>query len=87
MYICKVIRAKIRLESKFDGTYIHEWFANAKIREEDGCFYAYVNADENSIIYWCIQYGDVVELMEPYETRNEVIKELNKTLNKYKGNK
>lgn len=87
MFASKVIRAKIRLESKFDGTYIHEWFANAKIREEDGRFYAYVNADENSIIYWCIQYGDVVELMEPYETRNKVIKELNKTLNKYKGNK
>lgn len=84
MFSSKVINAKIRLKSGFDGTYVHELFANAKIKKENETFYAYVNADEDSIIYWCIQYGDVVELVAPQETRNKIISELNSTLKKYK---
>lgn len=85
MFSSKTIQAKIKLDSSFDSTYIHEFFAKAKIKEENGNYYAYIQANEDSIIYWCIQYGDVVELVSPQDVREYIIKELHKTLNKYEG--
>ena len=87
MFGSKVVEAKVRLESGFDGTYIHEYFAHAKIKKENDNFYAYVKANEDSIIYWCVQYGDVVELIEPRATRDKIMKELQNTLKKYMENK
>lgn len=84
MFSSKTIKSKIKLDSCFDSTYIHEFFADATIKEENGKYYAYVKANEDSIIYWCIQYGDVVELVEPQDVREYIINELHKTLNKYK---
>ncbi|MGN1223112.1 MAG: WYL domain-containing protein [Christensenellales bacterium] len=85
MFSSKVVNAKVKLNSNFDSTYIHEWFANARITEENGDYFAYVKANEDSIIYWCIQYGDVVEVVEPKDLREKIIKELHNTLNKYEG--
>lgn len=87
MFSSKVLQAKIKLDTSFDSTYIYEWFANATIKEENGEYYAYVKANMDSIIYWCIQYGDVVELVEPQEIREHIIKELHNTLNKYEREK
>lgn len=83
MFSSEIAKAKLKLNGEFDSTYIHEWFADAKITKENDCYYAYVQANKESLIYWCIQYGDIAEVVEPKEIRKKIIEQLNLTLKKY----
>ena len=82
----KTINAKIKLGSQFEVNYIYDWFGkNAKVYCENDIYYADITANENAIKYWCMQYGDCVELVAPQEMRNEIIKLLNNMTTKYRG--
>ena len=43
-----------------------------KFYEKDNKIYADVVANESSLIYWCLQYGEVIEIIEPKTCRDKI---------------
>ena len=84
MFSGKSINAQIKLEKEEYVTHIYEWFGNnAKIFKSNNDVIANIYTNEESLIYWCIQYGDIGELISPIETREKIINELQKIYDKY----
>jgi predicted DNA-binding transcriptional regulator YafY len=85
MFSSNTITATIKIEDEYAVNYIYDWFGkDARIYSQDDSIMASVRVNELAIIYWCLQYGENVELVSPIETRNkikEIIKDMN---NKYK---
>ena len=80
MFHNKTVDATLKIENEYSAEYIMEWFGkNARFYEKDKTLFADVIANEQALIYWCLQYGDTIELIEPQETREE-IKQKIKTL-------
>ena len=81
MFGTRSIRATIKIHREYSIAYVEEWFGkNVRFYEKDGTVFADVVANESSLIYWCLQYGEVVELVEPVSCRNK-IKEILKVMN------
>lgn len=71
----KAVRAVLRLYSSNMLDYLFEWFDNnTRVFEKEGALFAEVIANENALVYWCLQYGDNVELVSPQKTREEIKK-------------
>lgn len=82
MFHNKTVSATLKIENEYSSEYIMEWFGkNAKFYEKDNVIYTDVTANEQALIYWCLQYGDTIELLTPSETR-EAIKKKIETLSK-----
>lgn len=82
MFHNKTITATLKIEDEYSVEYIIEWFGkNAKLYQKNNNIYADVTANEQAMIYWCLQYGDTIELVSPLETRLEIKKKI-ETLNK-----
>lgn len=85
MFNSNTITATIKIEEEYAVNYVYEWFGkDARIYSKDGHIMANVRVNELAIIYWCLQYGENVELISPIETRNkikEIVADMNK---KYK---
>lgn len=80
------ITATLKLSDENATTYVYEWFGeNAKIYKKDNEIYAEIKSNEQALIYWCLQYGESVELISPKETRDILKEKINKVLAKYKG--
>jgi len=63
-----------------------DWFGkNTKVYIKDNDVYADIKADEQALIYWCLQYGERVELVEPVSTREKIKKAVSKMNDKYKN--
>lgn len=54
------------------------------ISEEDDCCIVRVKANEQSIGYWAVQFGSIVEVLEPESLRNQVRDRVCKIYEKYK---
>ena len=62
-----------------------EWFGQkARFYQKDNVVYADVTANEQALIYWCLQYGDTIELVEPKDTREEIKKKIEVLNKRYK---
>ncbi len=84
MFSTKSIDALLKLSSDKSSIPVEEWFGkNATFFEKDSNLYAKINANETSLIYWCIQYGEDVELLEPKETREKIKNIVNIIKQKY----
>lgn len=82
----KSINATLKLTDENAVTYITEWFGeNAKIYKKENRILADITANEQALIYWCLQYGESVELVSPRETRNILKEKIDKILVKYRG--
>ena len=85
MFSTNTITATIKIEDEYAVNYIYDWFGkDARVYSQDGSIMASVRVNELAIIYWCLQYGESVELVSPIETRNkikEIVEEMSK---KYK---
>ena len=80
----KTIKAKIKINTNFDIHYIYDWFGkNANVYKENEEYFADVVANDNAIKYWCMQYGDCVELVAPKEMRNTIKELVNQIQKKY----
>lgn len=55
------------------------------IDEKDDCFIVRVKANEQSIGYWAIQFGGIVEVLEPANLRQQVKERVEKIYEKYRG--
>lgn len=85
MFATKSVNATIQIYDDWATAYVEEWFGkNAKFYEKDNKIYAEVEANESSLIYWCLQYGEVIEIIEPKYCREKIkgiIKEMSKRYN------
>ncbi len=86
MFHNKSIDATIKILSEYSANYVAEWFGkNAKFYKKGDTVYADIKANEQALIYWCLQYGENIELVSPTETRKEIINKINLIKNNYEG--
>jgi len=52
-------------------------------KREDDVLYADISTNEEGLIFWCMQYGKVVELLSPSETREKIKTIVNDMNQKY----
>lgn len=82
MFATKTIYATVKIYSEWATAYVEEWFGkNANLYEKGNSIFADITANETSLIYWCLQYGEDIELLSPKDTRDK-IKEIVKQINK-----
>ena len=80
----KTVNATLKLSSENAAIYVLEWFgSSAKIYKKGDTFYADLSANEMALIYWCLQYGENVELVSPADTRQKIKNTLNDICKKY----
>lgn len=73
MFGTKTVRATVKILSNWTTAYVDEWFGkNASFYEKEGDIFADITANETSLIYWCLQYGEGVELIEPLDLRQQI---------------
>ena len=76
--------ATLKLAGENAVTYVVEWFGKeAKIYKKNDELYADVTTNEQALIYWCLQYGESVELVTPTKTREEIKKIIDAMQKKY----
>ena len=85
MFGTKTVNATIKIFDDFTSSYVEEWFgSNAKFYKTDGELFADVVVNDMALVYWCLQYGERIELIKPQECRDEItriVKEMNNRYN------
>ena len=67
------IEAKVKVLNDYAQNYVVDWFGdNARFLRNNDEIYAYISSTESTIIYWCLQYGENIELLEPLATRTKI---------------
>lgn len=85
MFHNKTVTATLKIEDEYSAEYIMEWFGkNARFYQKNSQLFADVVANEQALIYWCLQYGDTIELISPIETRNQIKQKVEKLYDRYK---
>lgn len=78
------VKATLLIDSQYTVSYVEEWFDNnTRIYKKDEKIYADVVANERALVYWCLQYGEGVELVSPLATREKIKQAVTKIYNKY----
>lgn len=73
MFTTNSVKATIKIHNEWATAYVEEWFGkNARLYNKDDKIYADITANESSLIYWCLQYGEEIELIEPLTTRGKI---------------
>lgn len=75
MFSNKAINAKIKIDNEYSISYVQDWFGeNANIYQDkhDNKIYANIHGNEQALIYWCLQYGESIGLIEPVSTREKI---------------
>lgn len=79
------IRAIVRVEDEYAVDVIEDWFgSNARLYSQDKDMFAELRVSELSLIYWCLQYGETIELISPEGTRNKIKVIVDEMAKKYK---
>lgn len=78
------VLATVRIDNEERINDVISWFGDKILisKRSDGLF-ATMKVNEDSLIYWAMQYGDFVEVTYPVETREKIKELLNKMMNKY----
>lgn len=96
MFSGENVKAKFRTDTKMVGDFI-DWFGdkisiskcdddaikNDDAVGDDDAIIVRLTANRNAIIYWALQYGKKVELIEPTDLREEIKHNLENILSKY----
>ena len=73
MFATKTISATVKIYNDWGAVYVDEWFGkNACLYEKEGTVFADIKANETSLVYWCLQYGENLDLLSPKETRDKI---------------
>lgn len=84
MFSAGSVDAKLKLDDESAVGVIYDWFGkNISVYKQDDMFFADIKANESALIYWCLQYGEKVELISPSSTRQKIKEALAKISNKY----
>lgn len=79
------VRAVLKLAStKVIGDIIDWYGENISIYEKNNEIFAELKVNEVALLYWAMQYGEVVEIVCPEETREKYVEMLDKIKDKYK---
>ena len=85
MFAGNSVKAKIKIDSENRISEVVDWFGDGiqlyKINNE---IFAEVSVNEEALIYWAMQYGQAVEILEPEATRKKINKILFTMVEKYK---
>lgn len=86
MFHNKTVNATLKIKDEYAAEYVYEWFgANAHFYTSMGENFASVSANEQALIYWCLQYGETVELTSPADTRAKIAEISKKISHTYNG--
>lgn len=84
MFAGETVSAKLLIENEYAIAYIEEWFDNnTRIYKQGDNIYADIRASETALIYWCMQYGESIQLLEPIKTREKIKSILQEVSKKY----
>jgi len=85
MFSGKTISAKLKIEDESIIDYIYDWFDknNTLISKKDGEIFADIRVNESALVYWALQYGENVEVVEPQSTREKIANIVSKMYKKY----
>lgn len=82
----ETINATLKLESEKYIDYIYDWFdKETVVYVKDNQIYADVKVNEQSLIFWCLQYGKGVELISPKSTREKIFEIIQDMCKKYQN--
>lgn len=85
MFSADSVNAVVKLSNEYAVGTIYDWFGqNARIYTKDHEIFADIKANEQALVYWCLQYGELVELVSPKGTREKIKQEIEKLNKKYK---
>jgi predicted DNA-binding transcriptional regulator YafY len=80
MVFGKSVNASVKIKSEDKINDFIDWFGkDVSFEKVDSCLVANLKVNEESLIFWALQYGQYVEVLKPLETRNK-IKEILKTM-------
>ena len=81
----KTVDAKVKIEDESKVNDFIDWFGkDVFFKKENDHVLARLKVNEESLVYWSLQYGEHVEVLEPVETREKIKSALLKMLEKYK---
>lgn len=77
------VRVKLLLNDSNAIGYVYDWFGSnvsIKVDKETGDIITSLVSNENALIYWLLQYGDFVKVLEPLELKEKVKEKARKIL-------
>ena len=84
MFHNKAIDATLKIEDDYSAEYVVEWFGKkTRFYEKNGEKFADIISNEDALLYWCLQYGENIELVSPAETREKLQEKIKKIYKKY----
>ena len=85
MFSANSVNATLKLYDEYTVSIIADWFGkNASVYQKDGEIFADVKANEKAIVYWCLQYGEHVELLTPKPIREQIKSTIDNMANRYR---
>ena len=85
MFSANSVNVTIKLLNENAVSVIYDWFGtNASVYQKNGELFADVKANEKAIVYWCLQYGEQVELVSPNSIRERIKTAIDGLVKKYK---
>lgn len=80
----KTVDAKIKIDKEERVNDFIDWFGkDVFFKKENDEIIARLKVNEDSLVYWSLQYGEHVEILEPEETRQKIKTALSSILKKY----
>lgn len=85
MFSADSVNATLKLSDEYSVSIINDWFGtNASVYQKNGELFADVKTNEKAIIYWCLQYGEHIELISPIAIRNKIKSAIENLEKKYR---
>lgn len=85
MFSDSSVSATLKLSNEYAVNTVYDWFGgNARVYTNGGELFADIKANESALIYWCLQYGESVELVSPTTTRKTIKERVENLTKKYK---
>lgn len=85
MFSSESVSATLKLYNEYVVSSVYDWFgSSARIYTKGDEIFADIKVNENALVYWCIQYGESVELVSPQKTRDKIKKQIENLMKKYK---
>ena len=85
MFSADSVNATLKLYDEYSVSIIADWFGNkASVYQKNGELFADVKANEKAIVYWCLQYGEHVELISPQPIRDKIKSAIDDMSKRYK---
>ena len=79
------ITSKVKLSSDRMINDVIDWFGKSvNFIERESEVFAEITVNEQALIYWALQYGENVEIVEPKTTREKLVNYVENILTKYK---